>query len=96
MLKVLLMAGAATAIVGLSACAEYDDGYYPHRAYYSAADPYDVWYDGYYGPYTSGYWGEGGIYFYSDSAGVWHGDRDGHFRHGRWGGATGYRSIHRP
>src|SRR5262245_50147811 len=98
MFKTILMAGGAAAIVTLSACADeyYDDGYSPHRAYYSAYDPYDVWYDGYYGPYVSGYWGSGGIYFYSDTAGVWHGDRDGHFRHESWVGARGFHSMRRP
>ena len=55
-------------------------GYYP--AYGYGWDPYDVWYDGFYGPYSNGYWATDGFFWYQGGDHRWHrGDHD-HFHHG--------------
>jgi hypothetical protein len=99
------LALAAVAPLGLAACANgytgLDVGYgyaggYGYPGYYPAFgygwDPYDVWYDGFYGPYYNGYWGTDGFFWYQGGDHRWHrGDRD-HFHHGgNWhnGGGSG-------
>jgi len=98
MLKMMLFASGAAAVMLLSACETYDDGYgySGHRYYSDVSSPYDVWYDGYYGPYLGGYWGTDGVFFYSDRTGNWLRDDAGHFRHDRWAGARGFRVVPRP
>lgn len=94
MLKLSALLGAASAVLLLSACAD-DEYAYGHR-HYASADSYDVYYDGFYGPYVDGYWGDGDVFFYSDTHGGWIRDDARHFRHERWEGARGFHSGHRP
>ncbi|HEX7710323.1 MAG TPA: hypothetical protein VF418_05250 [Sphingomonadaceae bacterium] len=60
----------------------YDDGYY--------GSPYDVWYDGYYGPIEDGYWGGDGYFWYSSGRDWRRGDGN-HFRRGAYGNYRHYR-----
>lgn len=48
------------AVLPLAAC--YDDGYSVGMSWQSR--PYDVWYDGFYGPIYDGYWGLDGFFYY--------------------------------
>jgi len=100
--KTILLALACAGAAPLAGCAYgYGyDGYGYYGAGYGAAwnsYPYDVWYDGYYGPFYDGYWGTDGFFYYRPYAhdGHYHrGDGD-HFHHGRPGGHDGgYREYH--
>ena len=84
MSKTLLAAGAFSALIALSACA---DGYYGA----SAADN-DVYYDGYYGPYADGYWGPDAAFYYRGGDGRYLRDDSRHFRREGFGDARMYRS----
>ena len=84
-LRLLGLAGAAIALVGLGACA-VDEAYYGPPSPYADVD-YDGFYDGYYGPFVGGYWGAGDRFYYWDrNHGHYHRDVGGHFaRQGRPG-----------
>lgn len=65
----------------------YDDGYGYRNGYYNDGydegygSPYDVWYDGYYGPIDDGYWAGDGYFYYSTGRNRdWHRGESGHFR----------------
>jgi len=92
------LAVGAFALVSLSGCYYYPDGYYDRYGYndrYGYSDRYGYngsWYDGYYGPYYGGYWGPEGDFYYYDSGHRYHRDSDHHFRHARFEGAREYRA----
>jgi hypothetical protein len=56
MTKLPLIFGAAAATMLLAACASDEYAYGPENGAVNVAfvGPYDVWYDGYYGPYVGG------------------------------------------
>jgi len=62
----------ALATLPLTAC--YDGGYSVGVGWRSY--PYDVWYDGYYGPFYDGYWGTDGFFYFRLD------DRTGRYRRG--------------
>lgn len=85
----------ALALVALSGCYYYGDGYYDRYGYYNRPGygyGYDSYYDGYYGPYYGGYWGASGDFYYYDSDRRWHRDNNHHFRHERFEGARSVRA----
>ena len=85
MRKTLLAAGALSALIALSACG---GGY----GYYGAeAGPPDVYYDGFYGPYTDGYWANDGFYYRGGDGGFIR-DENHHFQRGMFHGARGYHA----
>jgi hypothetical protein len=94
MLKATVLMGAAATVLLLSACA--DDAYYDGHRHYADVGNYDVWYDGFYGPYVDGYWGDGDVFFYSDPHGGFLRDDAHHFRHERWEGARGFHAGRHP
>lgn len=63
----------------------YDNGYY--------GSPYDVWYDGYYGPIGDGYWAGDGYFWYATSRDGrdWRRGDPGHFRREAYGNYRHYR-----
>ena len=93
--KFLVFAAACAGALSLGACTQgyygasvgYGGGYgYGYPGYYPAYgygwDPYDVWYDGFYGPYYNGFWGTDGFFWFQDGHRRWRrGDGD-HFHHG--------------
>jgi hypothetical protein len=82
---------ALSAIILLTAgCADYDDRY----AEGAPGPEYDVYYDGYFGPYPGGYWGDDGYFYYSDDHGGYLRDDAHHFRHERFGNARPFVSQH--
>ena len=81
----------ALALVALSGCYYYGDGYYD-RYGYGRPGYYDSYYDGYYGPYYGGYWGTEGDFYYYDSDRRWHRDTAHHFRHERFDGGRSVRA----
>jgi len=90
--KLAIAICGATAAIALCGCA---GGYYDHGARYaSAAGPYDVWYDGFYGPYGAGYW-DGEAFFFRDRAGRFTRDDGNHFRREQFASARGFRSMPR-
>lgn len=54
----------------------------PYGARVAANDFYDVYYDGYYGPFTDGYWGTDGRFWHQtgSESSNWAADEGGHFR----------------
>ena len=101
MRKLILISTAAAGLL-LASCA--DEGYYGYGGGYGGGygsgygydrySPSDVWYDGYYGPYSDGYW-DGDVFFFSDGDGHFRSDNDGHFRHERFEGSRIFRSSPR-
>jgi len=89
MRKALLAAGALSIMLGLSACG---GGY----GYYGASvgEP-DVYYDGFYGPYTDGYWADEGFY-YRGGDGRFIRDEHNHFQRRMFNGAHGFHAHGRP
>src|ERR1035437_7109946 len=85
---------AMVALAVMTGCAE-GSGYasYSWPSYWGGPD---VWYDGYYGPYSNGYWGPDMAFYYRDMTGHFIPDTGGHFRGQRFGGARGYRAQHSP
>jgi hypothetical protein len=83
-----LLIGALGALTMLSACG---GGYYREAG---LGGP-DVYYDGFYGPYTDGYWGRDGFYYRGGDGHYIH-DNGNHFRHGHFGRAHGFHSGHGP
>jgi hypothetical protein len=73
-MRKMLIAAALGGLLILPACA--DDTYY--GAGYGRAD---VYYDGYYGPYTDGYWGPDAFFYYRGADGRFIRDDARHFRH---------------
>jgi hypothetical protein len=62
----------------------YSDGYY--------GSPYDVWYDGYYGPIDSGYWGGDGYFYYTTgNSRDWRRGETGPFRREAYGNYRHYQ-----
>jgi len=93
MRKLLFLAAAAGLLAG-AGCAS--DGYYGGAGYgYNSAAPADVWYDGYYGPYTDGYWRGGGVFYFRGQDGHFYRDRANHFRTSEFNGAQIYHTRHR-
>ena len=92
MRKLLLLAAFGGAMA-LGACAS--GGYYGAGYGYNYSGPSDVWYDGYYGPYTDGYWGVGDAFYFRGMDGRYYGDRDGHFRTQAFGDAQHFNARHR-
>ena len=80
---------AATAIILLTGCAS---GGGAGGAYVAGNGGYDVWYDGFYGPYPGGYWDGDGFLYYSDRDRGYHRDDGNHFRHDQFDGGNGFRS----
>jgi hypothetical protein len=77
MRKSLLSASLALAMLPLSGCVT--DGYgYGYGGIGWSSYPYDVWYDGYYGPIYDGYWGTDGYFWYRPNQGVNRYVRGGH------------------
>ena len=70
----IALCALALAAVPLSACVE--DGYTYGMGMTWRSYPYDVWYDGYYGPLYDGYWGTDGYFYYRLQ------DNDRHYRRG--------------
>lgn len=62
MKRSIALAALALASVPLAACV--DDGYNYGVGVGWRSYPYDVWYDGYYGPFYDGYWGTDGFFYY--------------------------------
>ena len=79
-MRKMLIAAALGGMLILPACA--DDAYY--GAGYGRAD---VYYDGYYGPYTDGYWGPDASFYYRGADGRFLRDQNRHFRRRMFGGA---------
>ena len=85
-LAIAIISAAAALTVG--ACADnYGGGY--------ASGPMDVYYDGFYGPYTAGYW-DGPAFFFRSRDGHFTRDDGRHFRHERFARARGFRSMQKP
>jgi hypothetical protein len=76
----MLIAAAIGGMLILPACA---DGAYYGAGYGGG----DVYYDGFYGPYTDGYWGPDAAFYYRGGDGRFVRDGGTHFRHGMFGGA---------
>ena len=89
-MRKLLIAAALGGMMILPACA---GGY----GYYGAsAGPAEVYYDGFYGPYTDGYWGpDAGFYYRSGDGRFIRGD-DAHFQHRMFNGAHRFQSHPAP
>lgn len=85
-MRKLLIAACLGGMMILPACAE--------RGYYGAAvaEANDVYYDGYYGPYTDGYWGPDLSFYYRGGDGRFIRDDNNHFRHTMFGGAHRFQS----
>ena len=99
MRKLLLIAAAGSALLaaGCATSGGYGGVGYVGGGYgYDYAGPSDVWYDGYYGPYTDGYWGDGGVYFYRGGDGSFRRDDAGHFRNRQFTGGQHFNAGHRP
>ncbi len=93
MKRTLLLAAAAAAGLMIAGCA--DESYGHHVGYgYSYYGPSEVWYDGYYGPYSDGYW-DSGAFFYRGNDGQYVRDGDGHFRQGTFEHAQRYKASPR-
>jgi hypothetical protein len=87
MKKILLAAGAIGALLTVSACADTGYGYYG-----ASVGTNDVYYDGFYGPYSDGYWGPDAYFYYRGGDGRFIRDDSHHFRRDRFGGARMYHS----
>jgi hypothetical protein len=84
--SLLTLAGAVTASLMLSACAE-DMGY----GYFGGGGM--AYYDDYYGPYYNGYWAPDGGFYYSTGRGrPYIRDEGRHFRRDHPGGYHGVRT----
>ncbi len=93
MRKLLLALGASAALL-TAGCAS--SGYYGGGGYgYDYNSPGDVWYDGYYGPYTDGYWDDAGGFFYRDHDGRFQRDAGNHFRSRAFDGGQHFTAGHR-
>ena len=95
MRKLLLLAALGGAMA-LSACATsggYAGGGVGFGYNYNA--PADVWYDGYYGPYSDGYWNDGGAFFFRGSDGHYYRDQANHFRSQSFVGGEHFSAAHR-
>ncbi len=89
-MRKMLIAAALGGMMILPACA---GGY----GYYGAsAGPADVYYDGFYGPYTEGYWGPDAAFYYRGGDGRFIRDESNHYRRGMFGGAHHYHSHGAP
>ena len=82
MKKTLLAAGAFSALIALSACADGGYGYYG-----ASVSDNNVYYDGFYGPYADGYWGPDAAFYYRGGDGRFLRDDSRHFRREMWGNA---------
>lgn len=90
-MKRLLFLAAAAGMLAAAGCAS-DGGYVGAGYGYNYAGPADVWYDGYYGPYTDGYWNSGGVFYFRGQDGHYYRDRANHFRNGSFTGAQIYHT----
>jgi hypothetical protein len=88
-MRKMLIAAALGGMLILPACAE---GPYYGAGYGGA----DVYYDGYYGPYTEGYWGPDAFFYYRGGDGSFIRDENHHFRREMFGGAHGYHARRAP
>ncbi|MDE2184100.1 MAG: hypothetical protein KGJ78_13865 [Alphaproteobacteria bacterium] len=91
----LLAAAVAAAVLFAAGCeTEYGEGY---GGGYYAAEPgdWDVYYDGFYGPYAGGYWGDDDFFYYEDEDGGYRRDVDHHFRRAPFTHARGFHSSPR-
>lgn len=88
-MRKMLIAAALGGMLVLPACA--DTGYYGagYGGGYRAAD---VYYDGFYGPYTDGYWGPDAFFYYRGADGRFIRDQDRHFRRQMFGGAHRFQA----
>jgi hypothetical protein len=93
MSKLAVAICGAAAAIALGGCA--GDSYDHAPGYASAAGPYDVWYDGFYGPFGAGYW-DGDAFFFRDRVGHFTRDDGSHFRHQRFASARKFRSSPMP
>ncbi|MGE3692944.1 MAG: hypothetical protein AB7F98_16340 [Novosphingobium sp.] len=80
-MRKLLLSAAALALLPLAGCATDGYGYYGLSW---SSYPYDVWYDGYYGPIYDGYWGTDGFFWYRPDRSVnrYRRGEHSHFRRG--------------
>jgi hypothetical protein len=92
MRKTSLLIGAVGALSLLSACAS-GGGY--RAAAFNEGGPADVYYDGFYGPYTDGYW-DGDAYVYRGGDGHFVRDEAHHFRRDRFEHAEAFHAGRRP
>ncbi len=77
------------ALAALTACT----GPYHHR--YDREAAFDVYYDGYYGPYAGGYWADDGYFRFSDGHGGYRRDNERHFHRERFDRGSPYHSDRR-
>ena len=82
-MRTMLIAAVLGGALILPACA--DEGYY--GAGYGGTD---VYYDGFYGPYTDGYWGPDANFYYRGGDGRFIRDDSRHFRHEQFERAQRY------
>jgi hypothetical protein len=87
-MRKMLIAAALGGMLILPACADYGSGAYYGAGYGGA----DVYYDGYYGPYTDGYWGPDAFFYYRGNDGRFIRDESRHFRREQFERARGYRA----
>jgi hypothetical protein len=93
--KYVLIAASILVLTVAAGCGDdYDNGEYADNGYAVVAPDYDVYYDGFYGPYPGGYWGDDGYFYYSDDHGGYLRDDGHHFRHERFEGARRFVSQH--
>jgi len=94
-MKRLLFLAAAAGMLAAAGCAS-DGGYVGAGYGYNYAGPADdVWYDGYYGPYSDGYWNSGGAFFFRGQDGHYYRDQANHFRTSSFNGSQHFTAHHR-
>ena len=95
MRKLLLIAGAGAVLLagGCATSGGYAGGGVGFGYNYNG--PSDVWYDGYYGPYTDGYWNDGGAFFFRGGDGHYYRDQADHFRTQSFVGSQQFAAKHR-
>ena len=93
MRKLLLLAALGGAMAA-SACAT-NGGYAAGDVGYDYTGAGEVWYDGYYGPYSDGYWNDGGAFFFRGSDGHYYRDQANHFRSQSFNGSQQFSAKHR-
>jgi len=95
MRRLLLLAamGGALAVTGCATSGGYAGGSAGFG--YNYESPADVWYDGYYGPYSDGYWVDGGGFYFRGQDGHYYHDDANHFRSQSFVGGQHFNAGHR-